>query len=184
MSSTILKVYSHLRYIRRELSKTLRSYLKCIQFEILPVADPGFPRGGGANSPRGAANIRFCQKFPKTAWNWKNFGPRGGGASKILLCRSATDFFPGTKQIIRLKFFFLWEIQFVNDASGLRACLHVPSPWPSTCPCPSNLHCVNGDGLFDGEKGFCTQSAHQMVYFHWHNIKLWLWWRWRQWRYV
>ena len=31
-----------------------------------PVADPGFPRGGGANSP-GGANIRFCQIFPKTA---------------------------------------------------------------------------------------------------------------------
>ena len=30
------------------------------------VADPGFPRGGGANLP-GGANIRFCQIFPKTA---------------------------------------------------------------------------------------------------------------------
>ena len=35
------------------------------------VADPGFPRGGGAK-PRGGANIRFCQISPKTAWNWKN----------------------------------------------------------------------------------------------------------------
>ena len=42
--------------------------------------DPGFPRGGGANSPLGGANIRFCQIFPKTAWNWKNLDPRGGGA--------------------------------------------------------------------------------------------------------
>ena len=40
------------------------------------VADPGFPRGGGANSP-GGANIRFCQIFPKTAWNWKKLGPEG-----------------------------------------------------------------------------------------------------------
>ena len=55
-----------------------------------PVADPGFPRGGGANSPWGGANIRFCQIFPKAAWNWKNLDPRGGAASKILLCRSAT----------------------------------------------------------------------------------------------
>ena len=30
------------------------------------VADPGFPRGGGPNSP-GGAKIRFCQIFPKTA---------------------------------------------------------------------------------------------------------------------
>ena len=33
----------------------------------IPVADPGFPRGGGANSPGGDANIQFCQIFPKTA---------------------------------------------------------------------------------------------------------------------
>ena len=31
------------------------------------VADPGFSRGGGANSPGGGANIRFCKIFPKTA---------------------------------------------------------------------------------------------------------------------
>ena len=60
-------------------------------FETPSVADPGFPRGGGANSPGGGANIRFCQIFPKTAWNWKNLDPQGGRASKILLCRSATD---------------------------------------------------------------------------------------------
>ena len=35
------------------------------------VADPGFPRRGGANSP-GGTNIWFCQIFSKTAWNWKN----------------------------------------------------------------------------------------------------------------
>ena len=34
---------------------------------VSAVADPGFPRGGGANSPGGGANIRFCQNFPKTA---------------------------------------------------------------------------------------------------------------------
>ena len=45
----------------------------------------------GRQLPRGAANIRFRQNFPKTAWNWKNLDPRGG-ASKILLCRSATAF--------------------------------------------------------------------------------------------
>ena len=36
------------------------------------VADLGFPGGGGAKSPGGGANIRFCHIFPKTAWNWKN----------------------------------------------------------------------------------------------------------------
>ena len=34
----------------------------------LAAADPGFLQGGGgANSPGGGANIRFCQIFPKTA---------------------------------------------------------------------------------------------------------------------
>ena len=36
------------------------------------VADQGFPVGGGANLPVGV-NIRFCQIFQKTAWNWENF---------------------------------------------------------------------------------------------------------------
>ena len=33
-----------------------------------------FPEAGRQLS-RGA-NIRFCQNFPKTAWNWKNLDPR------------------------------------------------------------------------------------------------------------
>ena len=33
----------------------------------LPVADPGFPRGGGANPKGGDANLLFGQFFPKTA---------------------------------------------------------------------------------------------------------------------
>ena len=37
-------------------------------FHHLSVADPGFPRGG-APTPRGGANIRLCQIFPKTARN-------------------------------------------------------------------------------------------------------------------
>ena len=61
------------------------------------VADLGFPRDVGVNPP-GGANIRFCQIFPKTAWNWKNLAVGGGGGgdwageglSKFLLCRSDT----------------------------------------------------------------------------------------------
>ena len=33
-----------------------------------------------APTPRGGTNIRFCHIFPKTVWNWKNFGQPGGGA--------------------------------------------------------------------------------------------------------
>ena len=50
------------------------------------VADPGFPRGWGANPP-GGANIRFCQNFPKTAWNWKNLD--GGGGRRPLRSTNA-----------------------------------------------------------------------------------------------
>ena len=37
----------------------------------------------GLQFPRGGTNIRFCQIFPKTAWNWKNLGPPGGGARPL-----------------------------------------------------------------------------------------------------
>ena len=46
------------------------------------VADPGFPRGGGANSPGGRQHM-ILPNFSKTAWNWKNLGPQGGGARPL-----------------------------------------------------------------------------------------------------
>ena len=58
---------------------------------LIPVADPGFPWGGGTNSPWGGANIWFCHIFLKTAWNWKNLGPRGGARPSRPL-RSATAY--------------------------------------------------------------------------------------------
>ena len=58
-------------------SEMVSLLISCKKWQCWPVADPGFPRGGGANSPGGSANIRFCHIFPKTAWNWKNLG-RGG----------------------------------------------------------------------------------------------------------
>ena len=55
------------------------------------VADPGFPRGGGVNSPGGRQHT-ILPNFSKNCMKLKEFGPPGGGgrASKILLCRSAT----------------------------------------------------------------------------------------------
>ena len=41
-----------------------------------------FPKEG-APTLQGGANIRFCQNFPKTAWNWKNLDPRGGGGARV-----------------------------------------------------------------------------------------------------
>ena len=45
------------------------------------VADPGFPRGGGANPQGGGASLLFGQHFPKNCMKMKEFGPRGGCAS-------------------------------------------------------------------------------------------------------
>ena len=43
-----------------------------------PVADPGFPREGGANPQGGGANLLFGQKFPENCMKWKNLDPEGG----------------------------------------------------------------------------------------------------------
>ena len=53
------------------------------------VPDPGFaPRWG--HQPRGGdPTYDFAIYIPKNSM--KNLEPGGGGASKILLCRSATD---------------------------------------------------------------------------------------------
>ena len=45
------------------------------RLQLESVADPGFPRGGGAN-------LLFDQKFPKNCMKMKEFGP-GGGAPPL-----------------------------------------------------------------------------------------------------
>ena len=55
---------------------------------MVSVADPGFPRGGGANPKGGGANLLFGQFFQKTAWKWRYFGP--GGCVPRAPLRSAT----------------------------------------------------------------------------------------------
>ena len=54
------------------------------------MADLGFPRGGGANSPGGAPTYDFAKFSQKLHEIERIWAPRGGRASKILLCRSAT----------------------------------------------------------------------------------------------
>ena len=53
-----------------------------------PVADPGFPWGGGINSPGGGQHM-ILPNFPKNLHEIERIWTRGV-ASKILLCRSAT----------------------------------------------------------------------------------------------
>ena len=43
------------------------------------VADPGFPRGGGANSPGGGRQHTNLPNFPKTCMKLKEFGLGEGG---------------------------------------------------------------------------------------------------------
>ena len=43
----------------------------------ITVADPGFPRGGGANS-KGGRQHTILPNFPKNCMKLKEFGPGGG----------------------------------------------------------------------------------------------------------
>ena len=49
---------------------------------MLAVADPGFPRGGGANSPGGCQHT-ILPNFPKNCMKLKEFGPPGGARPKF-----------------------------------------------------------------------------------------------------
>ena len=49
----------------------------------MAVADPGFPRGGGANSPGGRQHA-ILPKFPKKCMKSKEFGSPGGGGVRPL----------------------------------------------------------------------------------------------------
>ena len=54
------------------------------------VVDPGFPQGGGANSPGGHQHMNL-PNFPKKLHEIERIWTPRWGTSKILLCRSATD---------------------------------------------------------------------------------------------
>ena len=54
------------------------------------VADPGFPRGGGANSPGGRQHT-ILPYFPKNCMKLKEFGPSGGACILRAPLRSATE---------------------------------------------------------------------------------------------
>ena len=56
---------------------------------LASVADPGFPRGGGANPQSGGANLLLGQKFPENCMKMKEFGPRGGVRVPCAPLRSA-----------------------------------------------------------------------------------------------
>ena len=47
------------------------------KIENFTVADPGFPRGGGASSP-GRRQHKILPNFPENCMKLKEFGPPGG----------------------------------------------------------------------------------------------------------
>ena len=53
------------------------------------AADPGFPGGDGCQ-PKREAPTYYLAKFRRNCTKMKKIGPKGRGASKMLLCRSAT----------------------------------------------------------------------------------------------
>ena len=65
---------------------------KSVKFVCWSVADPGIPRGGGANSPGGGGRQHTnLSNFPKNCMKLKEFGPPGGGrASPAPPLRSTT----------------------------------------------------------------------------------------------
>ena len=49
----------------------------------LTIGRSRISQGGGANSKDGCEKLIFGKFFPKTAWNWKNLDPHGGGGGII-----------------------------------------------------------------------------------------------------
>ena len=50
--------------------------MTCNDLQLLAVADPGVPRGGGTNSPGGHQHT-ISPNFPKNCMKLKEFGPPG-----------------------------------------------------------------------------------------------------------
>ena len=114
------------------------------------MADPGFPRGGGANSPGGHQHT-ILPNFPKNCMKLKEFGPPGGGASKILLCRSATD------EHVYIKFGYL-QIQF--KAQNMGVCIQ-----GSDVRVQGSGVCIQGRGFASRGGGSASRGKTTMRYY-------------------
>ena len=55
------------------------------------MADPGFPRGEGANPPVGCQDT-ILPNFPKNCMKLKEFGPEGGARISRDPLKSANDY--------------------------------------------------------------------------------------------
>ena len=71
------------------------------------MADPGYPRGGGANSTGGGHQHTILPKFPINCTKLKEFGPPLDpplSASEVCLCRSATKILQKEEFNLRMRY--------------------------------------------------------------------------------
>ena len=81
-------------------------------YNVSPVADPGFPRGGGANSPGGRQHT-ILPNFPKKVHEIERIWTPGGGEGRVPCTplRSAT----GQTQRKSLKNYDITYNDYTND---------------------------------------------------------------------
>ena len=101
--SLILILYLFLgnfREVSREIifAKTLD--VTHVYLGVQVVADPGFPRGRGANSRCKCTNLLFCKIFAETTWIWKNLDRGGvsGTSGSATACSYFSSLHSGTDQ--------------------------------------------------------------------------------------
>ena len=84
------------------------AFSKCRQEVLGPVADLGFPRQAGRPTPKVGTKTIILAFFPKTAWHWKQIGPRRGAHLWCSLHGSAS----GTESQIALSSFLFTFQEF------------------------------------------------------------------------
>ena len=102
----------------------------------LPVADPGFPRGGGAN-PKGGAPTYYLDIFSwKLHENEEILGQRGGRVPRAPL-RSATDYYRGGSRISQE------ECQLLKGDANIL----FDQSFSKNCMKTRKSYCVNARGM-------------------------------------
>ena len=84
------------------------------------MADPGFPRGGGANPPGWGRQHTILPNVPKNCMKLKEFGPRWGGIPRAPLDPPLRDHQRNNRSAL-LEFFLITSITklpFLPTTSG------------------------------------------------------------------